>query len=75
MAKNGENLEIFVEVGRGRGVNVHGHDYITCGSVRSVTQLDDIEYVPFATEPGISLVILTPTKILQRNLNRSTFVV
>jgi len=26
-----------------------------------------------ATEPGISLIILTPMKILQRNLNRSTF--
>ena len=31
--------------------------------------------VPLATEPGISLTILTPMKILQRNLNRSTFVV
>jgi hypothetical protein len=29
--------------------------------------------VPLATEPGISLIILTPMKILQRNLNRSTF--
>jgi len=28
-----------------------------------------------ATEPGISLIILTPMKILQRNLNRSKFVV
>ena len=34
-----------------------------------------IQCVPFATEPGISLIILTPMKILQRNLNRSTFVV
>ena len=31
--------------------------------------------VPLATEPGISLIILTPMKILQRNLNRSTSVV
>jgi hypothetical protein len=31
--------------------------------------------VPLATEPGISLIILTPMKILRRNLNRSTFVV
>jgi hypothetical protein len=31
--------------------------------------------VPLATEPGISLIILAPMKILQRNLNRSTFVV
>jgi hypothetical protein len=31
--------------------------------------------VPLANEPGISLIILTPMKILQRNLNRSTFVV
>jgi hypothetical protein len=28
-----------------------------------------------ATEPGISLIILTPMKILQRNLNTGTFVV
>ena len=34
-----------------------------------------IQGVPPATEPGISLIILTPMKILQRNLNRSTFVV
>jgi len=33
-----------------------------------------IQSVPLATEPGISLIILTPMKILQRNLN-STFVV
>jgi len=34
-----------------------------------------IQRVPLATEPGISLIILTPMKILQQNLNRSTFVV
>jgi len=34
-----------------------------------------VQDVPLATEPGISLIILTPMKILQRNLNRSTFVV
>ena len=34
-----------------------------------------IQSVPLATEPGISLIILTPIKILQRILNRSTFVV
>jgi len=34
-----------------------------------------IQGVPLATEPGICLIILTPMKILQRNLNRSTFVV
>jgi len=38
-------------------------------------QLLVIQVVPLATEPGISLIILTPMKILQRNLNRSTFVV
>ena len=37
----------------------------------SLTEL--IQGVPLATEPGISLIILTPMKILQRNLNRSTF--
>ena len=34
-----------------------------------------IQSVPLATEPGVSLIILTPMKVLQRNLNRSTFVV
>jgi len=34
-----------------------------------------IQGVPLATEPSISLIILTPMKILQRNLNKSTFVV
>ena len=35
----------------------------------------NIQDVPLATERVISLIILTPMKILQRNLNRSTFVV
>jgi len=35
----------------------------------------DIQGVQLATEPGISLIILTPMRILQRNLNKSTFVV
>ena len=34
-----------------------------------------IQCVPLATEPGISLIILAPMKILQRNLNSSTLVV
>jgi len=34
-----------------------------------------VQCVPLVAEPGISLIILTPMKILQRNLNRSTFVV
>jgi len=34
-----------------------------------------IQGVPLATEPGTSLIILTPMKVLQRNLNRSTFIV
>jgi len=34
-----------------------------------------VQCVPLATGPSISLIILTPMKILQRNLNRSTFVV
>jgi hypothetical protein len=34
-----------------------------------------IQDVPLATEPCISVIILTPMKILQRNLNRGTFVV
>jgi hypothetical protein len=38
-------------------------------------RLRQVQCVPLATVPGISLIILTPMKILQRNLNRSTFVV
>jgi len=34
-----------------------------------------IQGVPLATEPDISLIIQTPMKILQLNLNKSTFVV
>ena len=34
-----------------------------------------LQGVPLVTESGISLIILTSMKILQRNLNRSTFVV
>ena len=34
-----------------------------------------IQCVPLATEPGISLIILTPMKILQQNLNSSMCVV
>jgi len=34
-----------------------------------------LQCVPLATESGISLIILTPMKILQLNLNRSKFVV
>jgi hypothetical protein len=33
----------------------------------------NVQSVPLATEPGISLTILTPMKILQRNLNRNMF--
>jgi len=54
--------------------------YSECVSVVLVIQYDKsmrhiIQGVPLATEPGISLIILTPMKRLQRNLNRSTFVV
>jgi len=34
-----------------------------------------IQSVALPTKPGFSLIILTPIKILQRDLNRSTFVV
>jgi len=37
--------------------------------------LGEVQGVPLATELCISLIILTPMKILQRNLNRTTFVV
>jgi hypothetical protein len=35
----------------------------------------EIQCVPLAPEPGISLIIITPMKILQRNLYRGTFIV
>jgi hypothetical protein len=41
----------------------------------SSTSIHIIKSVPLATEPGISLIILTPMKILQRTLNRGTFFV
>jgi len=34
-----------------------------------------IQGVPLRTKPGISLIILNPMKILQRDLNRNTFLV
>jgi len=39
------------------------------------SRLHILQGVPLATKPGISLIILTQMKILQRNLNKSTFVV
>ena len=44
-------------------------------SKNSTTRLNLKHCVPLATELAISLIILTQMKILQRNLNRSTFVV
>ena len=43
--------------------------------VNALINFQIIQCVPLATEPSISLIILTQIKILQRNLNRSTFVV
>ena len=43
--------------------------------IRNFIYMIIIQGVPLATEPGISLIILTPMTILQRNLNSSTFVV
>jgi hypothetical protein len=37
------------------------------------TALTDLQGVPLATKPGIPIIILTPMKILQRNLDRNTF--
>ena len=37
------------------------------------TLIPFIQGVPLATEPGISLIILTPMKILQRNLNSTCY--
>ena len=49
-------------------------EYVRC--VRNTSLIHkEIQCVPLATEPDISLIILTPMKILQRNLDRSTFVV
>jgi hypothetical protein len=38
-------------------------------------EFEFIQGVPLATKSGISLIILTPIKILERHLNRSMFVV
>jgi len=58
--------------------NWHALD-ITGYRIKYSTVLWLIQCVPLATEPGISLIILTPIKVLlkvlQRNLKRSTFVV
>jgi len=52
------------------------HTHYTCWIIETGNYiLCIIQGVPLATEPGIFLIILTPMKILQRNLNRSTFVV
>jgi hypothetical protein len=40
---------------------------------RCVIPVVFIQSVPLPSKPGISLIILTPMKILQRNLNSSTF--
>ena len=50
----------------------HHYEHLNCITASGITY---VQGVPRATEPGISLIILTPMKILQRNLNRSTFVV
>jgi len=49
---------------------------VYCRTVQHAdTDKDLIQCVRLATNLVISLIILTPMKILQRNLNRSTFVV
>jgi hypothetical protein len=55
--------------------HTHTHTYIyVCVCVYIYIYIY-IQCVPLATEPRISLIILTPMKILQRNLNRGAFVV
>jgi hypothetical protein len=54
--------------------NIHCYTYKFCNDVFNLMHLN-IQCVPLATEPDISLIILTPMKILQRNLNRGSFVV
>jgi len=44
-------------------------------SLKKHNKMRIIQCAPLATEPDISSIIVTPMKILQRNLNRSTFVV
>ena len=52
-------------------INQRDLDFVS----KSRKTLHIIQGVPLVTEPSISLIILTPMKILQRNLNRNTFVV
>ena len=57
-----------------QGAEHDGHaPSIATVSPSSVLMYMLLQNVPLATEPGISLIILTPMKILQRNLNRSAF--
>jgi hypothetical protein len=54
---------------------MYGHMNVKNAGVLTIHKTLFTQSVPPATEPGISLIILTPTEILQRNLNRSRFVV
>jgi hypothetical protein len=45
-----------------------------CLTSKLLCPFDEVQCVPLATELSISVLILTQMKILQRNLNRSTFV-
>jgi hypothetical protein len=75
-------LEWFLKAGRWEGWRGSDVRNKTSSIVTVTTQCDSLvhsftimEDVPLATEPGISLIILTQMKILQRGLNRGTFVV
>jgi hypothetical protein len=48
---------------------------VTAFHLFPILLVQEIQCVPLATEPSISLKNLTPMKILQRNLNRGRFVV
>jgi len=70
-------LEVVTVFGAMSIVQIMGYTWYTRS--RSWFHLEAIllkmtQCVPLATEPDISLIILIPMKILQRNLNRSTFV-
>jgi hypothetical protein len=60
--------------------SIHTHTHAGISYTRRIKWISTVGFgeipcVPLATAPGSSLIILTPMKILQRNLNRVTFIV
>jgi len=85
LCRNNTDTDCYTEATeRNPGLTTYSSSYYTSSASCLVSLLSRIsvcmyvcmyiQCVPLATEPGISLIILTPMKISQRNYNRSTFV-